>query len=154
MSIISTFMVMFAFSTSSAEGLSRQQLGQLIESAQESNCRDVSFDYEGRQIRRDNPASDGVILSYTGSFSRRSDGASLVDIYALDKTDGMASRSIVAILDGTTGFSSRKANQKEASISIKKQGPLQYAGTGNYRVIWLADFVQKLTVSNYRYEYE
>jgi hypothetical protein len=154
MGFVLALMTMLSLDVPASGEMSRQQLVQLIDAAQESNCRDVSFDYEGRQVAPGKKESDGVMLDYTGSFSRRADGASLVDLYLSDKSTGNFSRGVVAILKGTTESSLRRADQKKANITIKTQGPLEFAGPGNYREIWLADFVKKLAGTPYRYEYE
>ena len=135
--------------------MSRQQLVQLINTAQETNCQDVSFDYEGGQfIQGADGAAYSLVLSYTGSFTRRSDGAILVDLYRFDKPLGKPSRNIVAILNGTTGYSSQLGDEKNSKVSIKRQGPLEHAGPANFRQIWLADWVKKLAESAYLFEYE
>ncbi len=154
MNFAHALMATIALAVSPGEGMSREQLVQLIGAAQEANCRDVSFDYEGSQVIRDEAGVDKVELNYTGTFTRRSDGAMLADIYLLNRRVDNASRAAVAILDGTTGSMSQRADQKNADIAIKKQGPLEYAGPGNFRQVWLADYVKKLADSPYRYEFE
>ncbi len=154
MSLVIALMTTLTLGARPEDGLSRQQLIQLIDSAQEANCRDVSFDYEGRQVSPEKSGQETVRLSYTGTFRHRADGAISVDLYGFDTKSGKANRAIVAILGGTTESSLQGANEKKANITIKKQGPLEYAGLSNFREIWLADLVKKLAESPYRYEYE
>lgn len=154
MSLALALMTTITLGASPEAGMSRQQLAQLIHSAQEDNCRDASFDFEGRQGFPTDARPNDLTENYTGRFRRRADGAMQVDSYRFEQLSGKARHDVVAILEGTTGYSSRKADRKDASITFKKQGPLEYAGTGNYRKIWLADQVEKLAESPYQYEYE
>jgi len=140
--------------SAAGDEISREQLIQLIDAAQTANHQDVSFDYEGRKAVPSKSGPEQVMDVYTGSFIHRSDGAALTDLYHFDQQFKEASHGVVAILDGTTSSSDRRADQKNASISIKKQGPLEYAGPGNYRQIWLADLVKKFALSPYVYEFE
>lgn len=137
-----------------ADDIDRQQLIHLIDAAQAANHRDVSFDYEGKWAFPSKSGQERVEQLYTGSFVHRGDGATLVDIYRFEPEDKQASHGVVAILSGTMTTSTRRADEKQASISIGKQGPLDYAVQGNYRRIWLADWVKKYAESNYIYEFE
>ncbi len=134
--------------------IDRQQLVQLVAAAQEANHQDVSFDYEGRWAFASKFGPELVERVYTGSFTHRADGATLADIYNFEPEDKQASHGVFATLNGTSSFSNQRANQKNAIISIKKQGPLEYAGPGNYRQIWLVDLVKKFALSDYVYEFE
>jgi len=141
-----------------ADGPDRSALIQLLDGAQQAIGRDVTFDYEGKRYfpgiegKGQKLGPDGVKLVYTGKFTRRSDGAALLDIYTFDKKTNRARHAQVAILNGTTESSGRQADEKQAKISIKQQGPLEFAGPGNYRNIWLADWVRKFAESPYLYD--
>ncbi len=154
MVLMLVLMASLTLGASSAEEIDRQQLIRLIDAAQENNCRDVGFDYEGRQFAPGKSGMEDMKSNYTGSISRRADGANLVDLYYFGKSTGIANHSVVAVFNETTEFSSRQADQKNARIKIAKQGPLEYAGTGNYREIWLNDLVKKFARSQYLYEFE
>jgi len=136
------------------DGLSRQQLAQLVHAAQEANGRDVSFDYEGRQVAPKRTGAAEIRMSYTGTFRRRADGATFADIYLSKNQSGKASHVVLGVLDGSTGLSTQEADQKKANITLAKRGTLEYAGPSNFREIWLADWIEKLAGSAYRYEYE
>ena len=143
-----------AFLAPADQELSRQQLVQLIHAAQEENCRDVSFDYEGRQVAPKRSGEAEVRMSYSGTFRRRADGATFADIYQSKNQSGKAAHAVIGVLDGATAFSSQEAGQKKANITFAKRGMLEYAGPANFREVWLADWIEKLAGSAYRYEYE
>lgn len=138
----------------------RSALIKLIDAAQQASYQDVSFDYEGKQYvpgpieqRSQELGPDGVALVYTGSFRRRSDGATLVDIYDLDKRIDRAEHNQIALLNGRTETTSLYADEKQAKISIGSHGPLEYAGRANYRRICMADWVRQFAESAYLYDY-
>lgn len=145
---------------SSAEELDRAALVRLLDGAQQVACEDVTFEYEGKQFVPGKPEQDsqklgpdGLRLVYSGTFRRRSDGATLIDIYTVDKKTDRAKHAQVALLRGTTEFLARHADQKKGKIAIRKQVPLVFAGPGNYRKIWLADWVRMFAESEYLYDF-
>jgi len=149
----------FLSAGSMIDQLDRSALVKLIDAAQRASCRDVSFDYEGKRVfpgplERESQelGADGIERVYTGTYRRRSDGATLVDIYAQEKSIDRPRHGRVAILNGRTESSSIYADEKKAQISITAPGPLAYAGTGNYRIICLADWVRIFAESPYLYD--
>ena len=142
------------------DDLDRMALVKLIESAQQASCQDVSFDYEGKyivpgEIERTSQrlGPDGVKLVYTGTFRRRADSATLIDLYCDDKRTNRPRHEQVAIFHGMTEVSSIRADEKKAAISISRQQPMYFAGPGNFRAIWLADWVRQLAESPYLYDF-
>ena len=154
MNCLTALMATITVGVSPSEGMSRQQLVQLMDAAQSANCRDATFDYEGKEFVPGKPDAQGIPLNYSGTFKRRADGAIWVDIYSFDNVSGNASRCGVAILNQKTESSMQRADQKNASVEIKEQGILEFAGPGNFRQIWLSDLAKKLAESPYQYQYE
>ncbi len=141
------------------EGPDRTQLAQLIAAAQQNLCHDVAFEYEGQQVipgesgqKAHKLQVDGVRFSYSGTFARREDGASLTEIYSLDKKYDVPSRITVALLDGVGEDLSQKATEKQGKVAARKQGPLSQYMVGDYHVVWAADKVLELAKSVYQYE--
>ncbi len=142
------------------EGPDRSQLAQLIAAAQQDLCHDVGFEYEGQQVipgelgrEAQKLQADGVRFSFSGTFTRREDGATLTEIYSLDKKYDMPSRITVALLEGVGEDLSQKATEKRGEIAARKQGPLSHYRVGDYHVIWAADKVLDLAKSVYQYEF-
>jgi len=140
--------------------LERADVARLIDGAEQPACRDIVFDYEGKlhvpgPIERESLklGPDGIRSIYTGTFRRRSDGAYAVDVYTLDKRRDRMRHDQVAILGERMESSSIHADEKKAKILVNSQGPLRFAGPGNYRSIWLADWVRKFAESPYMYDF-
>ena len=136
------------------DDMSRQQLSELIDAAQGVRSGDVRFDYEGKRASLRDNAPEEVRRVYTGSFSRRSDGATLIDVYQFDHASKEAYRAIIATTGDIVTSSGRPADQKNANIRTAKIKTRNYAGYGSYQQIWLSDLVKLFANSFYLYEYE
>lgn len=143
-----------------SDELDRSSLIKLIDGAQQAACRDVSFEYEGKEIvpgpiERDSLkiGPDGIQYVYTGTLRWRSDGAATVDMYTLNKRVDQVLYGQIAILKGITQTSTVAPNTHKANIRIKNQDLIAYAGHGNYRAIWLADYVRMFANSSYLYSF-
>ncbi len=139
--------------------IDRNGLIQLIEASRPS-FQDVSFEYEGEYIYPREPerksqglGPDGIAETYSGTYVRRGDGATLVDIYRFIHRTKDASHAVIATRSGTVESSSKKASSPEANINIRRAG-IEEVGRGNFGSIWLSDVVLAYARSAYLYEYE
>lgn len=154
--MLSAILIMAAIlaNLSATGDIDRQQLVQLIESAQGAGYRDVSFDYEGKWAFPGQAKPEQIENIFTGSFTARADGANLIDVYSFKPLYQQSFHDLVAIVNETATSSTRRGDQKSAAIGVNKLSPLRYAGAGNYRQIWLADLVKRFAASPYFYEFE
>ncbi|CAN5642719.1 hypothetical protein BH23PLA1_BH23PLA1_31160 [soil metagenome] len=146
-----------AFDDSAIE---RHQLAQLIEGAR-ADVGNISFYFEGtytvpgereRQSLRLGP--DGVKFSYSGTYSRRADGATRVESYLFNHRTETASHYLVANRDDALTVSAKKDDAERASVTIQKPGGEDFKRIGSIGQVLLADVVIDYARSTYRYEFE
>lgn len=137
--------------------INREALVQLIEAAWANRgYTDASFEYEGKAVYprsggRDRPEIPA--FAYNGTYSMRSDGATRANIYFFDFIDQAAENYVVARLGAQTTVWSKRAEAREASITISEARPTDFQRIGSFGQIMLSDEVVELAQSTLPYQF-
>jgi hypothetical protein len=139
----------------------REQLIRLIEGAR-PDIKDFAFEYEGNlafpslsDTSLHHPERlQGVQDIFTGTFARRNDGATLVEIYQFTKGSSEAHHSRIATTGQSRETSSRASAAEKANITIGPNAPETLPGTGNYARLFLSDVLLGMLRAGWDYHYE
>ncbi len=136
--------------TATEDGIDRNQLIRLIEGAR-SQVTDFAFEYEGEKTcpgQREQQSlrlgPDGVYFSYSGSYSRRSDGATLVEINSVNAIMKHAGQRRISTMNGKTEVSEQLSMSSQPTLAIRPYRYSDFVQTSNYGSLFLSDAVVAL----------
>ncbi len=140
--------------------IDREQLVRLMQSAG-SQIQDFSLEYEGdyklmRPQERNSQklGADGIRSTFSGRYSRRSDGAAKAEWYTFEHASKKAVHTIVVELKQQTEVHHDDSESRNVRITRKTASPADFQKTYSYAKLFLRDMVLELAQSSVFYEFE